>query len=71
MIEYKGHLINTKYNKKEIPERCWKAFTDNEQSYSNSEEHAIEALKEKIDFGYAMMENLEKLKKEKAKVPIK
>lgn len=49
MVEYKGNFIYTKYDKKAPSAMAWKAFSGNEQSYSDTEESAITALKDKLD----------------------
>lgn len=49
MENYKGSFIYTKYEKKNPDGMKWKAFSGNEQSYSDTEEDAILKLKEKLD----------------------
>lgn len=46
---YKNNFIYTKYDKKAPAAMAWKAYTGNEQSYSDTEESAIRALKDKLD----------------------
>ena len=49
MVIYKDNFIYTKYDKKAPEAMAWKAYTGNEQSYSDTEETAIQALKDKLD----------------------
>lgn len=49
MVIYKDNFIYTKYDKKSPSAMAWKAFTGNDQSYSDTEESAIQALKDKLD----------------------
>lgn len=49
MVIYKNNFIYTKYDKKAPAAMAWKAFCGSEQSYSDSEDDAIRALKDKLD----------------------
>ena len=57
IVIYKNNFIYTKYDKKAPPAMSWKAYCGYEQSYSDSEESAIQALKDKLDGIERMKEN--------------